>query len=130
MKGSQLVSVAMLPTSNAQVLSRDDGSSLANIDQIPAVPLHQLLDLHTTTPVIPSLASPAFYSHRAEPASVPYTKLPTESLRLIALLTNPRSGQRPHDRARGILAYHQFLFRTLHLLFPADHVVFLEESPM
>jgi len=32
--------------------------------------------------------------------------------------------QRPHNRARDILAYHQFLFRTLPLLFRPDELHF------
>jgi hypothetical protein len=37
---------------------------------------------------------------------------------------NPRQDQRPHARARDLLAWHQFLFRTLPLLFPDEHIRF------
>lgn len=47
-----------------------------------------------------------------------------DGLPLIGLPVNPTSSQRPHIRARDILAYHQFLFRTLPILFPSQHMPF------
>lgn len=47
-----------------------------------------------------------------------------DGLPLIGLPNNPTSSQRPHTRGRDILAYHQFLFRTLAILFPSQHMAF------
>ncbi|KAH8669145.1 hypothetical protein BX600DRAFT_267535 [Xylariales sp. PMI_506] len=47
-----------------------------------------------------------------------------DGLPLVALPTNPREQCRPHDAARPILAYHQYLFRTVSLLFPEAHLYF------
>lgn len=46
------------------------------------------------------------------------------SLPLIALPNNPMPSQLPHTRARDILAFHQFLFRTLPILFPPESLFF------
>ncbi|KAJ5238538.1 hypothetical protein N7468_003157 [Penicillium chermesinum] len=43
-----------------------------------------------------------------------------DGLPLVGLPVNPTPSQRPHSRARDILAYHQFLFRTCPALFPFD----------
>lgn len=45
-------------------------------------------------------------------------------LPLVALPNNPAPSQRPHARARDILAYHQFLFRTMSTLFPPESLPF------
>lgn len=50
--------------------------------------------------------------------------LRSDGLPLVALPSNPLPIQRPHTRARDILAYHQFLFRTLPLLFRPDELPF------
>ncbi|KIW72680.1 hypothetical protein PV04_00858 [Phialophora macrospora] len=63
-------------------------------------------------------------TRKADRLSVLYPKFRTDGHPLIGLPTNPRPDQRPHARAREILAYHQFLFRTLPLLFPAEHMHF------
>ncbi|KAM6484726.1 hypothetical protein HDV62DRAFT_404522 [Trichoderma sp. SZMC 28011] len=47
-----------------------------------------------------------------------------DGLPLIGLPSNPRPSQRPLAGAREVLAYHQFLFRTLPILFPAEHLWF------
>jgi hypothetical protein len=49
-------------------------------------------------------------------------------LPLIALPNNPRPGQRPGPGARYVLGYHQFLFRTLPLLFPQEHLYFWRDQ--
>ncbi|KFY43313.1 hypothetical protein V495_04018 [Pseudogymnoascus sp. VKM F-4514 (FW-929)] len=41
-----------------------------------------------------------------------------DGLPLVALPVNPNPFQRPHSRARDILGYHQYLYRTLPILFP------------
>lgn len=46
---------------------------------------------------------------------------------LVALPCNPRPSQRPHARARHILAYHQYLFRTVSILFPPEHYYFWKD---
>ncbi|KAF2166472.1 hypothetical protein M409DRAFT_23111 [Zasmidium cellare ATCC 36951] len=47
---------------------------------------------------------------------------------LTALLSNPHSSQRPCADARWVLAYHQFLFRTIPVLFPPEHVGFWRDE--
>ncbi|RFU80204.1 hypothetical protein TARUN_2014 [Trichoderma arundinaceum] len=47
-----------------------------------------------------------------------------DGLPLVGLPSNPRPAQRPLAGAREVLAYHQFLFRTLPILFPAEHLWF------
>ncbi|PYH48155.1 Zn(II)2Cys6 transcription factor domain-containing protein [Aspergillus saccharolyticus JOP 1030-1] len=42
-----------------------------------------------------------------------------DGLPLIGLPTNPTPTQRPHTRARDLLAYHQYIFRTVFVLFQA-----------
>lgn len=44
-----------------------------------------------------------------------------DGLPLFGLPNNPTLSQRPHTRARDILAYHQYIFRTVPLLFPSHH---------
>lgn len=47
---------------------------------------------------------------------------------LVALPNNPTPAQRPHARARDVLAYHQYLFRTVHVLFPACYLHFWRDT--
>ncbi|KAK4075926.1 transcriptional regulator family: Fungal Specific TF [Trichoderma harzianum] len=47
-----------------------------------------------------------------------------DGLPLVGLPSNPRLSQRPCAASREVLAYHQFFFRTLPMLFPADHLPF------
>lgn len=60
--------------------------------------------------------------------SPPSSLLPTlhqpGSLPLIGLPSNPRPDQRPHHSARHILAYHQFVFRTVSIISPPIHLSF------
>jgi hypothetical protein len=57
---------------------------------------------------------------------VPYSNVAIrpDGLPLFGLPNNPTLSQRPHTRARDILAYHQYIFRTLPLLFPSHHTGF------
>ncbi|KAJ9601879.1 hypothetical protein H2200_013628 [Cladophialophora chaetospira] len=75
-------------------------------------------------PGVSASASPNYTIRHANSFATVYPKFRTDGLPLIALPTNPRSDQRPHARARDILAYQQYLFRTLPLLFPAEHLHF------
>jgi hypothetical protein len=52
----------------------------------------------------------------------------SEGRPLVALPNNPTPAQRPHARARGVLAYHQYLFRTVHVLFPACYFHFWRDT--
>ena len=47
-----------------------------------------------------------------------------DGLPLVALPVNPNPFQRPHSRARDVLGYHQYLYRTLSLLFPPKNFHF------
>jgi hypothetical protein len=49
-----------------------------------------------------------------------HPKLRTDELPLIGIPNNPKSLQRPHARARDVLAYHQFFFRTMANIFPPE----------
>ncbi|KAL2856636.1 hypothetical protein BJY01DRAFT_242683 [Aspergillus pseudoustus] len=63
-------------------------------------------------------------------SSVSLTPAPTfraDGLPLIGLPNNPPLAQRPHARARDILAYHQYLFRTLGALFKSEHLHFWKD---
>lgn len=51
-----------------------------------------------------------------------------DGLPLVGLPNNPNATQRPCDRARDVLAYHQFLFRTLPVLFPSSHLCFWRDQ--
>ncbi|KAJ5601776.1 hypothetical protein N7510_011310 [Penicillium lagena] len=51
--------------------------------------------------------------------ATPHPQFPTDGLPLIGIPNNPTSLQRPHTRARDVLGYHQFLFRTIPTIFPA-----------
>jgi len=50
-----------------------------------------------------------------------------EGLPLVALPVNPNPFQRPHSRARDMLGYHQYLYRTLPILFPPETFYFWRE---
>ncbi|KAL4965668.1 Zn(II)2Cys6 transcription factor domain-containing protein [Aspergillus stella-maris] len=53
--------------------------------------------------------------------NAPSPTLRADGLPLVCLPNSPDLTQRPHERARDILAYHQFLFRTVDTLFsPGD----------
>ncbi|KAL4880765.1 hypothetical protein BJY04DRAFT_218922 [Aspergillus karnatakaensis] len=64
---------------------------------------------HSPAPAAPPTATPAF-----RPDGLP----------LIGLPSSPAMYQRPHARARDLLSYHQYLFRTLGILFPEQHLRF------
>ncbi|EHK17302.1 uncharacterized protein TRIVIDRAFT_205900 [Trichoderma virens Gv29-8] len=71
--------------------------------------------------------SPDFASSSAslgEALNYPHHLFRNDGLPLVGLPSNPRPSQRPLSGAREVLAYHQFLFRTLPVLFPADHMWF------
>ena len=51
-----------------------------------------------------------------------------DGLPLIALPVNPRRTERPLNAARPLLAYHQFLFRTLPVLFPSENMLFWRDG--
>lgn len=80
-----------------------------------------------TTPV-PQADTPAtspsstFQNHSGSLFPVP--RFRADGLPLVALPNLPTATQRPHAQARDVLAYHQFLFRTLPILFPSDHLNF------
>lgn len=59
-----------------------------------------------------------------ESLNYPHQLFRNDGLPLVGLPSNPRPSQRPLAGAREILAYHQFLFRTLPVLFPAEHIWF------
>ncbi|KAL7790904.1 hypothetical protein V8C37DRAFT_383576 [Trichoderma ceciliae] len=63
-------------------------------------------------------ANPAFG------APFPRPQFRHDGLPLVGLPSNPRLSQRPCAASREVLAYHQFFFRTLPMLFPADHLPF------
>lgn len=52
-----------------------------------------------------------------------HPQLCTDELPLIGF-PNPNSLQRPHARARDVLAYHQFFFRTMANIFPPESLSF------
>ncbi|RJE25705.1 GAL4 [Aspergillus sclerotialis] len=72
----------------------------------------------STTPT----ASPSDPGHAGDATIRPQVRL--DGLPLIALPNNPTPSQLPHSRARDVLAFHQFLFRTMPLLFPPDSLFF------
>lgn len=59
-----------------------------------------------------------------DPTHILRPRFRADGLPLVALPSNPTPRQRPHARARDVLSYHQYLFRTLPLLFPAEHLSF------
>lgn len=56
--------------------------------------------------------------------ALPRPQFRHDGLPLVGLPSNPRLSQRPCAASREVLAYHQFFFRTLPMLFPADHLPF------
>ncbi|KAM0258782.1 hypothetical protein ACHAQJ_003624 [Trichoderma viride] len=63
----------------------------------------------------------------ANPGHLPRPQFRHDGLPLVGLPSNPRIYQRPCAASREVLAYHQFFFRTLPMLFPADHLPFWRE---
>ena len=59
-----------------------------------------------------------------DPTSTLYPRFRADGLPLVAFPSIPRMDQRAIDRARDLLAYHQFLFRTLTLVSPREHLPF------
>ncbi|KAH6611287.1 hypothetical protein Trco_001307 [Trichoderma cornu-damae] len=57
-------------------------------------------------------------------APFPRPQFRHDGLPLVGLPSNPRPSQQPCAASREVLAYHQFCFRTLPVLFPADHLPF------
>ncbi|KAJ5611036.1 hypothetical protein N7510_007755 [Penicillium lagena] len=51
-----------------------------------------------------------------------------DGVSLVGLPSNPRPGQRPGPGARHVLGYHQFIFRTLPLLFPPEDLPFWRDE--
>lgn len=71
-----------------------------------------------------STATPEAHNAAAIPATAssndfkyPQPSIREDGLPLVALPVNPNSFQRPHSRARDMLGYHQYLYRTLTILF-------------
>ncbi|KAJ5182498.1 hypothetical protein N7492_000114 [Penicillium capsulatum] len=79
---------------------------------------------HISTPMTTatSLSDPG---HEVDVAAQQHV-LPGE-LPLIALPNNPTPSQLPHTRARDVLAFHQFLFRTMPILFPPESLSFWQD---
>ncbi|KAL6903195.1 hypothetical protein GGI43DRAFT_433266 [Trichoderma evansii] len=71
--------------------------------------------------ISPDASSP---SSTGEVANYPHQLFRSDGLPLVGLPSNPRPSQRPLAGAREVLAYHQYLFRTLPILFPAEHLWF------
>ncbi|KAL6694417.1 hypothetical protein J3F84DRAFT_395484 [Trichoderma pleuroticola] len=73
-----------------------------------------------------SLSSDSPYSSSSigEALNYPQQLFCNDGLPLIGLPSNPRPSQRPLAGAREVLAYHQYLFRTLPVLFPAEYMWF------
>ncbi|KAF2102987.1 hypothetical protein NA57DRAFT_71968 [Rhizodiscina lignyota] len=61
-------------------------------------------------------------SPHSTPAVVPDT--PIENTPLVAFPNNPNESQRPHPRARYVLAHHQYSMETVKLLFRPEHLFF------
>lgn len=60
---------------------------------------------------------------------VPYSNVAfrPDGLPLCGLPNNPTMSQRPHTRARDVLSYHQYIFRTSTLIFPSCHMGFWKD---
>ncbi|KAL7920119.1 hypothetical protein ACQKWADRAFT_299420 [Trichoderma austrokoningii] len=67
-------------------------------------------------------------SSTGEVTSCPHQLFRSDGLPLVGLPSNPRPSQRPLAGAREVLAYHQFLFRTLPILFPPEHLWFWKDK--
>ncbi|KAH8813018.1 hypothetical protein F5884DRAFT_320710 [Xylogone sp. PMI_703] len=61
------------------------------------------------------------------PNLIPVPRFRPDGLPLIAYPINPHPSQVPHARSRYLLAYHQYLFRTLSVLFCPEHWHFWRE---
>ncbi|RFU76781.1 hypothetical protein TARUN_5452 [Trichoderma arundinaceum] len=72
----------------------------------------------------PSGPASAPSAYAAPCAPFPRPQFRHDGLPLVGLPSNPRLSQRPCAASREVLAYHQFFFRTLPMLFPADHLPF------
>ncbi|EHK47733.1 uncharacterized protein TrAtP1_012116 [Trichoderma atroviride] len=88
---------------------RGQSSSLGNIAPTPPHSLSSDASLPSST---------------GEVANYPHQLFRSDGLPLVGLPSNPRPSQRPLAGAREVLAYHQFLFRTLPILFPTEHLWF------
>ncbi|KAL6875387.1 hypothetical protein HDV57DRAFT_170612 [Trichoderma longibrachiatum] len=71
---------------------------------------------------VPSDGPPSVPAAASVP--LPRPQFRHDGLPLVGLPSNPRLSQRPCAAAREVLAYHQVFFRTLPLLFPANHLPF------
>lgn len=71
-------------------------------------------------------ATTASSSTESEPQddATPNIQLRADGLPLIGLPNSPKALQRPHTRARDVLAYHQFLFRTMPTIFPPESLLY------
>ncbi|KAL7934684.1 hypothetical protein V8C35DRAFT_34265 [Trichoderma chlorosporum] len=78
--------------------------------------------LNNTQSISPG--SPSSSASFGEALNYPHQLFRNDGLPLVGLPSNPRPSQRPLAGAREVLAYHQFLFRTLPILFPAEHMWF------
>lgn len=58
----------------------------------------------------------------------PLLSVRSDGAPLVALFGNPQLSQRPCADARWVLAYHHFLFRTLPVLFPPEHMHFWRDK--
>lgn len=71
------------------------------------------VNIHSASPV-----STALHRECVQP------NIRDDGLPLVALPVNPHPFQRPHSRARDMLGYHQYLYRTLPILFPRTSFYF------
>ncbi|KAI1612854.1 hypothetical protein EDD36DRAFT_247110 [Exophiala viscosa] len=81
---------------------------------------------HRPLPISPQSTQESPPSSRNDSSAVP--RFEADGLPLVALPNNPTPAQRPHARARDVLAYHQYLFRTLPVLFPACNFHFWRDT--
>ncbi|KAK6815305.1 hypothetical protein RU639_008720 [Aspergillus parasiticus] len=81
--------------------------------------VRQSMRRSTSTTTTASVSDPG---HPRDATIRPQVRL--DGLPLIALPNNPTSLQLPHARARDVLAFHQFLFRTMPMLFPPASLSF------
>lgn len=72
----------------------------------------------------PQTQTPSDSATSSRSPAQPVVHYERDGLPLIALPNNPTPMQRPHSRARDILAYHQYVFRTVPVLFPACYFHF------
>ncbi|KAL3490558.1 hypothetical protein BJX62DRAFT_238015 [Aspergillus germanicus] len=88
------------------------------------IPRRKRSEHSTSTEIIPAHYGPDDPSSSLGLSSVPAPAFRPDGLPLIGLPNNPTLSQRPHARARDILGYHQYLFRTLDVLFKNEHLSF------